>query len=467
MTARLDAWTAWTGTFLLALLPLAFALRASASLVPIAIAFLWGLYLLIRRADLRRTVLGARAVLTVCLLVLVYAGINILGHGLGWHALDLPSHMVLFAVISVLFALPLRERVVWFGFSTTAAILGLASAVQHYVMGMQRSYGLNGGHWGAIEFAMLLLVLSLLALSQVLDERLDTRLRGWHGVCAALGIMGALLTQSRGPFAAMILATVLLAWLHVRRVGRRQGSMLMLAGVFLVLLVTGLSLHGALTHRFELGGRQAMNYSAAASAAAPVGHVAGASQSLQSGSGAVQQSPEHAPDMPAHAPHQGHAPHESGSVSARLQMWSVAWHGFVTHPLFGVGLDRFGAYSRAQIAAGHADSSIAQFNHPHDEYLEAAVTGGVPGLLILLLVFLVPLIWFARHAMDVDFTVAVIARGGILVVVMYMLCALTDNVFYRAMPHSLYFFMVTGFAVWIVRRLQDRGDHLTQRAAAT
>ena len=32
---------------------------------------------------------------------------------------------------------------------------------------------------------------------------------------------------------------------------------------------------------------------------------------------------------------------------------------------------------------------------------------------------------------------------------MYALCGFTDNVFYRAMPHSLYFFLTLGLAVYV------------------
>ena len=45
----------------------------------------------------------------------------------------------------------------------------------------------------------------------------------------------------------------------------------------------------------------------------------------------------------------------------------------------------------------------------------------------------------------------IMATAGVAIVTMYMLCALTDNVFYRPMPHSLYFFLVLGLAVGIGR----------------
>jgi O-antigen ligase len=41
------------------------------------------------------------------------------------------------------------------------------------------------------------------------------------------------------------------------------------------------------------------------------------------------------------------------------------------------------------------------------------------------------------------------------VIGMYGLCAFSDNVFYRAMPQSLYLFLVLGLAVSIGRQLHD------------
>ena len=36
---------------------------------------------------------------------------------------------------------------------------------------------------------------------------------------------------------------------------------------------------------------------------------------------------------------------------------------------------------------------------------------------------------------------------------LYVLCALTDSVFYRVMPQSFYFFLVLGLAVLVGRRV--------------
>jgi O-antigen ligase len=139
----------------------------------------------------------------------------------------------------------------------------------------------------------------------------------------------------------------------------------------------------------------------------------------------------------------------TGAVRERLEMWRTASQAFLSHPLAGVGFDQFGVYVRQQVATGHANSAIERYEHPHSEYLEAAATGGVPGLLVLLLIFGLPLGYFIRHVRHADRAVTILACAGLAVVSIYALCAFSDNVFYRAMPHSLYFFLVLGFAVSI------------------
>jgi O-antigen ligase len=111
----------------------------------------------------------------------------------------------------------------------------------------------------------------------------------------------------------------------------------------------------------------------------------------------------------------------------------------------------------AEIAAGRSNPSIGHYNQPHNEYLEAAATGGIPGLLVLLATFLLPLSYFARHVRDVDEAVVMPACAGLAVVTLYMLCALTDSVFYRVMPQSFYFFIMLGMALLIARQRSASG----------
>ena len=49
------------------------------------------------------------------------------------------------------------------------------------------------------------------------------------------------------------------------------------------------------------------------------------------------------------------------------------------------------------------------------------------------------------------------ACAGLAVVTLYMLCALTDSVFYRVMPQSFYFFIMLGMALLIARQRSASG----------
>ncbi len=73
---------------------------------------------------------------------------------------------------------------------------------------------------------------------------------------------------------------------------------------------------------------------------------------------------------------------------------------------------------------------------------------------MLLAVFLVPLRYFARRVLDTDDEIALPASIGVALIGLYMLCALTDSVFYRMMTQSFYFFLVLGLALrigWLSR----------------
>jgi len=405
-----EKWSAWQlglVSLLVALMPLSFTVSGHAKALPSVLLLLAGLALLWRHAETRRSYRHARPVIAVCLLGLLYPAANILGHGLGWKQFDRPSHILLYLATAAVFSLPLRMRWVWLGFSLTAILLGTVCIVQHDVLGIARAYGLNGGGWGAIEFAMVLLVLSLLAWIRVLfasGNRLET---GLHLAGAVFAMYGALLTQSRGPLLAFVPALLLLLLLYARRTRHWRRALLLLGAIIAGSVLAGASVHEVLLHRLAAVGPEVATYN--------------------------------------------HRDDAKGAVRERLEMWRTASHAFLAHPLAGVGTDQFGVYARQQIAAGHANPVIAKYDHPHNEYLDAAATGGLPGLLVLLLIFSVPFGYFARHLRYGGEAVMAPALAGLVVVGMYALCSLTDNVFYRTMPHSMYFFLVLGLAVLVGR----------------
>ncbi|HJW07227.1 MAG TPA: O-antigen ligase domain-containing protein, partial [Rhodanobacter sp.] len=205
-------------------MPLCFAVSGRFKIVPMALLFVVGAVLLATRAASRQAWRLAWPVIAACVLRLLYDIGNFLGHRLDWSTLDLPAQTVLFIGIAAVFTLPLKQRVIALGFSLTAVLLGAASLYQRYVLGVDRPYGLNGGDWAAVEFAMYLLVLVLLAMLQALRPGVPRGERWLHVAAVVVGLYGAVLTQSRGPllsFAPVYLGLMLwhaLRSRHWRRV---------------------------------------------------------------------------------------------------------------------------------------------------------------------------------------------------------------------------------------------------------
>lgn len=399
---------------LVALMPLSFSIDWDIKALPAALLFLLGLALLAGAPSVRRDYRAAWPPVAAALVMIGFVIFNVLLHGLGWRPLDRSAHVLLYLVAAACFSLPLRMRVVWIGFSLSAIALGVATMVQAHVLGIERPHGLNGGPSASIELATVLLGLSTAALVQFLAPGTRLRERGLHLVAMGCAMYGALLTQSRGPLLAFVPVLLLLVLLLARRCGRWRSSLWLLAAVCVVAGAATFGMRNEMVARFQ--------------AIAP--EVTRFDESLAT----------------------------RGAVIERLEMWHTAARAFREHPVAGIGVGRFDEYTRREIAAGRSHAAIGRYNQPHNEYLEAAATGGVPGLLVLLGVFLVPLHYFGRRMRDPDDEVALPAAIGAGVIGLYMLCALTDAVFYRVMTQSFYFFVVLGLALRLafVRSQRER-----------
>lgn len=454
MNARLNAWWLGSLSLLVALMPLSFSVSWHVKTLPALLLLIAGLGLLFSSAATRNSYRAAWPVLMVCALDVLYTALNILGHRLGWNAFDLPSHILLYMATAAVFSLPLRMRWVWLGFSLTAVVLGVVCVVQHFFLRIDRAFGLNGGDWGAIEFAMVLLVLSLSGWLQLFYSSSPLLEKIVHGLGAALGMYGAVLTQSRGPLLAFVPVLLLLLVIYARRTRRWGQALLMLVAIIGGGALAAGSVHNVSVLAVAAGNPPPIKMTAQKIAAAAPAKIA-ATTSASGTPAASSSAPvfvKRFADVGSEMTSYNSRTDAKGAVRERLEMWHTAGHAFMDHPLVGVGIDQFGEFARQQVAEGHANSAIEKYDHPHNEYLEAAATGGVPGLLVVLLIFAVPLVYFIHHALHAADSEIIPACVGVAAISLYALCGLTDNVFYRAMPHSLYFFLVLGLAVLLGSR---------------
>ncbi|MFA1263676.1 O-antigen ligase family protein [Xanthomonas axonopodis pv. fascicularis] len=128
------------------------------------------------------------------------------------------------------------------------------------------------------------------------------------------------------------------------------------------------------------------------------------------------------------------------SAGARIERLHVAWDTVTAHPLTGVGVGRFDDAMQG-LPACAADPALVRchLGHAHNDLAEWGATQGVPGLLLLLAVYGVPLWLFVRlHRRSGQKQFRGPAAAGVMIVISYALCGLTQSMFAHQVAASFY-----------------------------
>ncbi|WP_223203086.1 O-antigen ligase [Stenotrophomonas sp. 169] len=128
------------------------------------------------------------------------------------------------------------------------------------------------------------------------------------------------------------------------------------------------------------------------------------------------------------------------SAGARVERLQVAWDTFLDHPLTGVGVGHFdNAMQRLPVCRDDPLEARCHLGHAHNDLAEWGATQGVLGALLLLAVYGVPLWLFLglhRHSGRATFRGP--AAAGVMIVVCYVLCGLTQSMFAHQITASFY-----------------------------
>jgi len=118
----------------------------------------------------------------------------------------------------------------------------------------------------------------------------------------------------------------------------------------------------------------------------------------------------------------------------------VALETFLDHPLTGVGIGHFDkAMQRIPQCRQDPRQPRCHLGHAHNDVAEWAATQGLPGILLLLGVYGVPLLLFAwLHRRSGRGTFNGPAAAGVMVVACYVLCGLTQSMFAHQITASFY-----------------------------
>jgi len=126
------------------------------------------------------------------------------------------------------------------------------------------------------------------------------------------------------------------------------------------------------------------------------------------------------------------------SEGIRLQLWRGSMLLLAEHPLTGVGPDNWAAALSGLVQRGVLTPKAASFDHSHNDLFYAAATLGVPGLIAVLALYLVPMAYFLRHLRCPDGTASIAAAMGLATAVGFLVFGLTESMFYIAMTNAFY-----------------------------
>jgi O-antigen ligase len=250
--------------------------------------------------------------------------------------------------------------------------------------------------------------------------------RGWGRVypwlavsVAGLGLLGCIGSNTRGAWIAIPLLLLVNAvhLLRTRIIGRKQlalGVAALLAAAILALPFTRVvwQTRGALE---EIGAYQHGRMGAAAS-----------------GMGA--------------------------SVSVRFEQWRAAWQLFKANRVLGVGPGMYlTRVTELNAVTPRYDANALKFSHPHSEYVFVMATLGALGLLALALLWLLPLVLFARAWLRGDATTQSIAVAGMVLVAGYAQFGLTESLMFQHATFLGFYLLTVAVLVALLEQASQNG----------
>ena len=264
----------------------------------------------------------------------------------GWGSMDRPAkYLLALPCIFYLMTFEPRASWLWMGVAVGAVGSGLVGLYQTFVLVLPRANGFTN----AIQYGNLSMLLAVMSgmLLVVQWHRWVPWQRWLLAAATVLGATGSVLSQSRGGWLALVLLLPVCAWLLVRTTGQRRVYWGLCA---MALAAAALSQVPAVEQRVDEARHEVQTYQ-------------------ERGDGRT-------------------------SVGQRLAHWHLAWQMGWDRPLTGWGRAGYEAEKARRVAAGLANPVVLEFGHAHNEALDLFAKRGLPGVLLLLAFYGIPLVMF-------------------------------------------------------------------------
>lgn len=317
---------------------------------------------------------------------LLVATASLVGTGFDARFFENPSKMLLAALMPamVLLVRP-RAHLLWFGLSAGTIGAALFAVYQRFVLLMPRAEGFSM----PITFGDIAMAMGLMSLAGI-QVSARTRWAALPYLSFVAGVVASILSGSRGGWLAFLLSVFPL-YTYGRHAIKRRSLMIIAASVMAVAAVGMLPQTGMLARMTDV-------------------------------SKEIDEYNNGNPDT---------------SVGARIEMWKGSWLLFAEHPLTGVGRANYNAGLHRLIARGVINPAMQNFQHAHNEMLNAMATQGLPGALALLGIYAAPLLFFSRQLRRPGLHRSY-ALAGLLLVLSFIDFGLTQVMFAHHVGSAFY-----------------------------
>lgn len=146
------------------------------------------------------------------------------------------------------------------------------------------------------------------------------------------------------------------------------------------------------------------------------------------------------------------------SQGQRLIMWKTAIDLFKQKPIFGWGERSYLEAIKQKVASKELPEKFLEFNHAHNEFIDAMVKRGTIGLLALLILYIGFFIYFFKHTKHQSANVRSTAFAGVLLISSYTTFGLSQGF----LSHNSGV-MVLAFSLIFIATLMQAALHSTQQ----
>jgi O-antigen ligase len=126
------------------------------------------------------------------------------------------------------------------------------------------------------------------------------------------------------------------------------------------------------------------------------------------------------------------------SIGVRFELWKIAWQLGGEQIWYGHGPGSFNAIINEEYQQRNWPGHLREFEYPHNQYLAAWATRGLPGVALLLLLSILPFLFFRHWANSSNEELWMIAFAGLILVLSFMIYNLTYDHFEKRAQIAFY-----------------------------